>query len=318
MAISTLVPVKKRTPDTSKAVSDYNYMDDSPLFDANTLQNDDNFGFLIAIPASNIVPNRFQPRKHFEPSALKQLAESIRQYGILQPISVRRLEQADPPKYEIICGERRFRAGIMAGVDVFRCHLLQEHDMRLAELSLVENLLRDDLDIFEQAEAFQLLTITFGLTQQQVANRLGISQSAVANKLRLLKFRQSERDEILKNCLTERHARALLRLDDPEIRLKFINLISKDSLNVASTEQLIEKYIKYTSSREFEGNLNTAKRQNKRTTTGCLHDVRLFSNSIEKAADILRNSGICVETSCSEAHDSFIYTIKVSKKHTNQ
>lgn len=270
-------------------------------------------GFLIPIPASSIVPNRFQPRKRFDALTLERLAASIRQYGILQPITVRKLPDAQPPKYEIVCGERRYRAGLMAGIEVFRCHLLQENDLRVAELSVIENLLRDDLNIFEQAEAFHLLITTFGLTQQQVAERIGLSQSAVANKLRLLKLGAAERQGILENGLTERHARCLLRLNEPKIRLKFIELITKDQLNVSSTEQLVEKYIKYTASTR-DAAQNTPPKPHHRTTVGVLHDVRLFSNSIEKAADILRNSGIAVETQCREESGTFLYTIRISKQ----
>lgn len=270
-------------------------------------------GFLIPIPASSIVPNRFQPRKRFDALSLERLAASIRQYGILQPITVRKLPDAQPPKYEIVCGERRYRAGLMAGIEVFRCHLLQESDLRVAELSVIENLLRDDLNIFEQAEAFHLLITTFGLTQQQVAERIGLSQSAVANKLRLLKLGVAERQGILENGLTERHARCLLRLNEPEIRLKFIELIAKDQLNVSSTEQLVEKYIKYTASTR-DTVQSTPPEPHRRTTVGALHDVRLFSNSIEKAADILRNSGIAVETQCREEPGAFLYTIRILKR----
>lgn len=271
-------------------------------------------GFLIPIPASSIIPNRFQPRKRFDALTLERLAASIRHYGILQPITVRKLPGTQPPKYEIVCGERRYRAGIMAGIDVFRCHLLQESDLRVAELSVIENLLRDDLNIFEQAEAFHLLITTFGLTQQQVAERIGLSQSAVANKLRLLRLSAVERQGILENDLTERHARCLLRLDEPQIRLKFIELIAKDRLNVSSTEQLIEKYIKYTASMHDSAQSAPPPERHHRTTVGVLHDVRLFSNSIEKAADILRNCGIAVETQCREEPGAFLYTIRVAKQ----
>lgn len=271
---------------------------------------------LSAIPAGSIVPNRYQPRKQFDAASLQRLAESIRQYGILQPITVRLISGTNPPKYEIICGERRFRAGILAGIDVFQCYTLSESDLRSAEMSVIENLLRDDLNIFEQAEAFGVLISTFGLTQMQVAERIGLSQSAVANKLRLLKFSAEERREILENNLTERHARCLLRLSEREIRLKFINLIVKDQLNVASTEQLIEKYIKYTATtheKQPPAQESQQKTRRPRISTGVLRDVRLFSNTIEKAADILRNVGIAVETQCEEASDQFVYTIRVAK-----
>lgn len=275
--------------------------------------DEDAVGLLVPIPAESIIPNRYQPRKRFSAASLQRLAESIRQYGILQPITVRQLAGAQPPKFEIICGERRFRAGLMAGLDVFRCYLMQESDLHAAEMSVIENLLRDELNIFEQAEAFQLLISTFGLTQQQVANRIGLSQSAVANKLRLLKLSDAERQGILENELSERHARCLLRLEDPAVRMKFIQLLARDKLNVSATEQLVDKYIKYTTSCAREDRA-AAQTHRPHVVGGILRDVRVFSNSIEKAADILRNSGIFVETSCEDAGESYIYTIRVAKK----
>lgn len=268
---------------------------------------------LTPIPASSIIPNRFQPRKRFDADSLNRLAESIRMYGILQPITVRMLTNHEPLKYEIICGERRFRAGILAGLDVFMCHVLCENDLQVAELSVIENLLRDDLNIFEQAEAFQLLISTFGLTQQQVADKVGMSQSAVANKLRLLRFTPKEQQDILENNLTERHARCLLRLEEPNVRSKFVQLIVKDQLNVSATEQLIEKYIKYTSTRHDASTNSPVCAKRPHINAGILRDVRVFSNSIEKAADILRNSGIVVETQCSEEAENYVYTIRVAK-----
>lgn len=314
---STLIPVAKHRPDFAK----------TPPPDRATCENYTNYtqkadflrpvaaeeaipGVLTPIPAGNIVPNRYQPRKRFDAASLNRLADSIRQYGILQPITVRQVPDSEPPKYEIICGERRFRAGILAGLDTFQCYLLHENDMRVAELSVIENLLRDDLNIFEQAEAFQLLITTFGLTQQQVADRIRLSQSAVANKLRLMKFGRDEQQEILENGLTERHARCLLRLNDPGVRLKFISLIAKDQLNVSATEQLVEKYIKYTST-DHAAPPAITKRPH--ISAGILRDVRVFTNTIEKAADILRNSGIVVETQCAEEPESYVYTIKVAK-----
>lgn len=283
------------------------------IFESDTSIQATNPANLTPIPASSIIPNRFQPRKRFDADSLNRLAESIRMYGILQPITVRLLPNHEPLKYEIICGERRFRAGILAGLDVFMCHVLCENDLQVAELSVIENLLRDDLNIFEQAEAFQLLISTFGLTQQQVADKVGMSQSAVANKLRLLRFTQKEQQEILENSLTERHARCLLRLEEPNVRLKFVQLIVKDQLNVSATEQLIEKYIKYTSTRHDAATNSPVCAKRPHINAGILRDVRVFSNSIEKAADILRNSGIVVETQCSEEAENYVYTIRVAK-----
>lgn len=272
-----------------------------------------NSGQTISISADDIVPNRYQPRTSFSTASLTRLSESIKRHGILQPITVRLIPNSAHKKYEIICGERRFRAGMMAGLTEFQCILTTHDDLAAAELSIIENLLRDDLNIFEQAEAFSLLANTFNMTQQQIADRVSLSQSAVANKIRLLSFTDTERSLILKYSLTERHARALLKLNDSNIRQKFINLIDKDKLNVASTEQLIDNYIKYTSSADAESVNDSKKTRKPKKFLGIFKDVRVFSNSIEKAADVLRKSGVFVETTCADNNDSYIYTIKISK-----
>lgn len=274
---------------------------------------------LVEIPADHIVPNRYQPRKNFNSSSLIRLADSIKRHGILQPITVRPITSENQhasvsdQRYEIICGERRYRAGIMAGLDRFECVVVDKTDIGSAELSIIENLLRDDLNIFEQAEAFELLISTFKLTQQDVAARVSLSQSAVANKIRLLRFTQPERAAILDNSLSERHARALLRLSDSQIRLKFIDVIIKDKLNVSATEQLIDNYIKYTANRDNNQSDSSNHHKSTRNVTGIFKDVRVFSNSIEKAADILRKSGIIVETSYADTCDTYVYTIRISK-----
>ena len=267
----------------------------------------------ICISANNIIPNRYQPRTSFSTASLTRLSESIKRHGILQPITVRPVPNSEPQKYEIICGERRFRAGMMAGLTEFQCILTTHDDLAAAELSIIENLLRDDLNIFEQAEAFSLLSNTFNMTQQQIADRVSLSQSAVANKIRLLQFSEVERSLMLKYSLTERHARALLKLSDPGIRQKFIQIIEKDKLNVAATEQLIENYIKYTTSPELDSKKPLKPSAKSKKVLGIFKDVRIFSNSIEKAANVLRKSGVFVETAYADSNDSYIYTIKISK-----
>lgn len=299
----------------SKAAPDGYPQTSNPHITHNSAQ----YGNLVEISADHIVPNRYQPRKSFNSGSLIRLADSIKRHGILQPITVRPIasgnahNNASDCRYEIICGERRFRAGIMAGLERFECVVVNKSDIGSAELSIIENLLRDDLNIFEQAEAFDLLITTFKLTQQDVAARISLSQSAVANKIRLLRFTAPERTAILENSLTERHARALLRLTDSQIRLKFIDVIIKDKLNVSATEQLIDNYIKYTSNQQSNTQDTPNTHQKTKNITGIFRDVRVFSNSIEKAADILRKSGIIVETSYADTADTYIYTIRISK-----
>jgi ParB family chromosome partitioning protein len=245
------------------------------------------------------------------------LADSIRRFGILQPITVRTSSENDSKcrkPYEIICGERRYRAAIIAGLVSVPCCVLNTTDMNSAELSIIENLIRDDLNMFEQAESFNLLITTFGLTQEEVANRVSLSQSAVANKIRLLKFEQKERELILSSGLTERHARALLRLSDITTRQRFIEIIIKDRLNVASTEALIDNYLDYLSKQpEDERKKPKEKQNNRKYATGIVKDLRVLTNTVEKAADTLRKSGIFVETASSETDTYYNITITIPK-----
>lgn len=269
------------------------------------------------IPIDDISPNRFQPRRIFDHDSLIRLADSIRRFGILQPITVRTSAENDSKcrkPYEIICGERRYRAAIIAGLVSVPCCVLNTTDMNSAELSIIENLIRDDLNMFEQAESFNLLITTFGLTQEEVANRVSLSQSAVANKIRLLKFEQKERELILSSGLTERHARALLRLSDPTTRHRFIEIIIKDKLNVASTESLIDNYLDYLSKHpENEAKNSKEKHNNRKYAAGIVKDLRVLTNTVEKAADTLRKSGIFVETASSETETYYNITITIPK-----
>ncbi|NLW74512.1 MAG: ParB/RepB/Spo0J family partition protein [Clostridiales bacterium] len=261
-----------------------------------------------------ISPNRYQPRRNFDSVSLLRLADSIKRYGILQPITVRAVNNDGNTSYEIICGERRLRAAIIAGLTSVPCNIINSTDIDSAELSIIENLLRDDLNMFEQAESFHLLITTFNLTQEEVASRVLLSQSAVANKLRLLRFTPEERKLILDNGLTERHARSLLRIHDATSRIRFIKLIAKDKLNVASTETLVDNFLQYlsdnaTHSDKASNSPNTTKKQ-----TGIVKDLRVLTNTIENAAALLRKSGISVDTKSEETQDAYIVTISVYKK----
>ena len=178
-------------------------------------------GALVLIPVDEIMPNKAQPRKEFESEALSVLAESIRKHGVLQPITVkRRRELSDYSifKYELVAGERRLRASKIAGLGLIPALVLDVTDSESAELALIENLHREDLNIFEEAAAIASLMDLYDLTQVEVAEKLSLSQPAVANKLRLLRLSEAERRIILQNNLSERHARALLRVKDDEKR----------------------------------------------------------------------------------------------------
>lgn len=191
------------------------------------------------IDTVQIRPNLSQPRQDFDKDAIVKLADSIRQYGILQPLSVRKTDGEDGFRYELIAGERRLRAAKMLGLKTVPCILVDVDDEISAELALVENMLRENLGIFEQAAAFSALSEKYGLTQEEIAQKMSLSQSAVANKIRLLKLTPEERAMITGAQLTERHARAFLRITAKPLRAQAISHVIKEKLNVSETEKYI-------------------------------------------------------------------------------
>ena len=190
---------------------------------------------IYSVETRKICANPNQPRKVFADDAIIKLADSIRQYGMIQPITVRKIGE----EYELISGERRLRAAKELGMDYVPCIIMDINEEKSAEISIIENLIREDLNIFEQAQAIETLIDTYNLTQEEIARRLSNSQSFIANKLRLLRLSASEKEKILKNNLTERHARALLRIYDTELREKILNQIIEEGLNVGKTEESI-------------------------------------------------------------------------------
>ena len=199
---------------------------------------------IISIPCDLIRPNRSQPRADFNQDALMKLAGSIKRYGILQPLVVKRSESDDIYEYELIAGERRLRAAQLAGLYYLPCTVIEADPERSAELAMIENLMREDLNMFEIAYGFRNLIEDLGISQEEIARKMSISQSNVANKLRLLRLSHKEQQAILALSLTERHARALLKLEDSDLRLSTIYRIADLELNVSETEEYIESLTK--------------------------------------------------------------------------
>lgn len=255
----------------------------------------------VGISISAIVPNRSQPRTRFESNSVLRLADSIGRYGMLQPISVRAVGGAYEPKFEIIAGERRFRAAKLLGMESVPCVIVEADDKRSAELALIENLLREDLNIFETARGLRRLIESFRLTQEEVAKRLSMSQSAVANKLRLLKYSPEEESFILENRLTERHARALLKIQDPEERLRVMKTVAKARMNVGTAEAYIDKYL-------AEGS-EEPRREAKRIPV--IKDVRLFYNSLDRAVELVRSAGVEISSTRREEEDGVTIEIHI-------
>ena len=248
------------------------------------------------IEVTRIAPNPNQPRKVFNEDSIIRLADSINQYGIIQPLTVRKTGDT----YELVAGERRLRAAKELGLSHVPCVVISINEEKSAEISIIENLIREDLNIFEQAEAIEALIDTYGLTQEQIASKLSNSQSFVANKLRLLRYSAKERDIILKNNLTERHARALLRILDMNSRAKLLDKIIAEHLNVSAAEELIEAHLSQD---------NAEAKQEKRT----YKSVNSFYSAINRAIDTIKNSGIDIKSRRVEGDEFTELTILVPK-----
>lgn len=251
---------------------------------------------VLQVSVSDIIPNPYQPRSDFDFSDISSLAESIKQNGILQPLTVRKSEHG----YELIAGERRLRAAKYAGLEYVPCIVLDISQRNSAILALVENIQRENLSFFDEACAIERLISVYGMTQEEAASKLGKAQSTIANKLRLLKLTENERILIMKSGLTERHARALLRLASPENRMEIINKVIKYKLNVEKTEQAIEDYIQKNKIRESY-----------RKRSKVFSDIRLFVNTINKAVETMQAAGISAD-SVKTQHDDYIeYKIRI-------
>lgn len=256
---------------------------------------------------SSIRANLAQPRQDFNMDALVKLADSIRQYGVLQPLVVRKIDSTDGYRYELIAGERRLRASKMLGLKQVPCILSDVEDAVSAELALVENLLRENLNIFDQATAFASLAEKFGMTQEEIAKKMSLSQSAVANKIRLLKLTPEERKLITDAKLSERHARAFLRIPAKFSREEIIRHVIKQGLNVAATEQYIAELLKTEKLKEAKPKapVQTATHQSVRLTS------ELVCNNIDRYVEKLRSVSdlVTVDRKVTEEKTIIILTV---------
>lgn len=260
---------------------------------------------VVKIPLAKIAPNPSQPRRFFEPDAIAALADSIRRYGIIQPLTVRPLADG---KYELIAGERRLRAASLLGMTDVPCVLLEASEEESAALAIIENLQRENLNMFEQASAISSLIRIYSLTQDEIAARLSVSQSFVANKLRLLRYLPDEREMILGASLTERHARALLRLSGDD-RLTALREVVSRRLNVAETEAYVESLLRPAADQSPAPAPRLASPRGP-----VLRDVRLFVNSVNHALDIMRQSGIDATSTKRDTGDATEILIRIPKE----
>lgn len=258
---------------------------------------------VIQIPLHAIKTNPCQPRRIFDNDSIQELAESVRKYGVIQPITVRKI---DSDMYELIAGERRLRACSLAGMLKIPAIVTDLSDNDSAVVALVENIQRENLSYMEEAEAYRNLLYNHGFTQDELAKKLGKTQSSIANKVRLLKLSLVVREIIKDNMLTERHARALLRLENENDRIKALEKITDQNLNVQQTDELIEEMLHSPREREKERKITIKRRP--------MGDVRIFTNTLKKAVDVMKNSGINATSTENEFEDYLEYIIHIPKK----
>lgn len=239
------------------------------------------------IPIDAIRPNPYQPRRVFAQDALEELCASIKQYGLLQPISVRKLGS---DSFELIAGERRLRACRMAGMKFIDAIIFSTYEQDSAVIAMMENLQRENLHYMEEAEGYQNLIRDHGLSQDELARRLGKNQSTIANKMRILKLPMAVKRMLLQYGLTERHARALLRLHDEEMQMHVIQIIVQQNLNVKATEDLVERTISRMYGIEKEEEEQSRTRPSK--ISGFVRDTRLFVNSLRTVVQQMTDAGL--------------------------
>ena len=253
-------------------------------------------GAVWRIPIADIQPNPTQPRRDFPLDSLMELAQSISENGILQPLTIS-MEDGVPT---LVAGERRLRAAKIAGLREVPCVQVQAEAQKRQVLTLIENLQRQDMNCFEEAEGIRHLIDSYELTQCEAAHRLGMSQSAVANKLRLLRLPADERQTLIEGGCGERHARALLRLADRTRRLQVIQRVIGEKLTVAQTERLVEEML--------------AGRVRRKPSKPLIRDVRVFFNTVNHALSIMRRGGIPAESTQREEGDYIEYVVRIPKQ----
>ncbi|MCZ0702221.1 ParB family chromosome partitioning protein [Natronobacillus azotifigens] len=255
---------------------------------------------VIQIPIKDIEPNRFQPRSIFNDEKIAELAQTIRTHGMIQPIVVRKRDNLNN-KYEIIAGERRWRAVTSLSWENVPAIIRDMNDKETASVALIENLQREELTVIEEAKAYERLLEIHQLTQEALAQRLGKSQSTIANKMRLLKLPDSVQNAIMTKKITERHARALIILKDEEKQELLLNEIIEKQLNVKQTEERIEKMMSETPKKK------------KPKLKGVNKDMRIAMNTIRQSLNMVSDTGIALETDEQDLADYYQITIKIPK-----
>ena len=257
---------------------------------------------ILLIPQGEILPNPNQPRRRFDYDELEGLAQSIRANGILQPLLVRLLENG---KYELIAGERRLRAARLIGLSKVPCIVNSVSESDSATFAIIENLQRQNLDYFEEAEAMAVLINNYRMSQEELCKKLGKAQSTLSNKLRLLKLSEEMRYKISRAGLSERHARALLTLTDEVQRARALSIMIDRHLTVSESESLIEQMLRKN---------ETPKRQ----ILKGFKDIRIFINTLNNAVDTIRKAGIDADSVKTETDEYVEYVVRIPKIEDRQ
>lgn len=252
------------------------------------------------VPTDLIIPNIYQPRKHFNEETIEELAQSIKVYGIIQPLTVRRMREN---KYELVAGERRLRAAKKVGLSEVPVIVIDITDKDSAAIALLENLQREDLNFLEEAEAYYNLIKDHSYTQEQLAEVIGKKQSTIANKLRLLKLDGKIRKILLENNLTERHARALLKLPNVDLQEKILKIIISKNYNVKNTEELIERELSKISKEEIAAD-------KKRRIKG-IFSPKVYINTVKQVFDKI---GLDAQYKSKDLDESIEITITIPKR----
>lgn len=251
------------------------------------------------IPVIQISINSYRPRKKFDREKIRVLADSIESNGILQPLTVRRISTV---QYELISGERRLRAAVLAGLSAVPCVVIHCSQRRSAVYTLIENVQREDLTYFEQADAIKMLIDEFSFTKEQVARQIGKQQSTVADKLKLLDFSEEERQMIIRSSLTERHAKALIKIHNVKTRKKVLSKVVENGLSVGQTEEIVSKVL-----------MPADKRKSVCSQTIIIKDLRPFFNTLNRAIQMIRKSGIDATEEKTETEHFIEYRIRIQK-----
>ena len=256
------------------------------------------------ISLDDIFRSPYQPRRVFNEEDLRELAYSIKNYGVIQPIIVRQFEN----KFQLVAGERRFRACKMLGLKEIPAIVQDINDEKAAAISVIENLQRKELNFFEEASAYSQLLNFFGMTQEEIAVRVGKSQSAIANKLRLLKLPEEVRDKISPDIISERHARALLKLNTTEMQMEILKQIYEKDLTVKQTENLVLK----TSQNNIP--LDDKKGESGQNFSMIIRDASIFLNTIRETVKRAKQTGVDIVILENDSEDEHEVIIKIAKR----